>query len=89
LAYSNNNARALHVFTGLAERAGDVAQAVLYAATAQRLLIRAKALQCVGRELTPAVKARLTPGDLARVRRTFTVRLAELQPANPAQAKAG
>jgi hypothetical protein len=47
------------------------------------------ALQCIGRELTPAVKARLTPGDLARVRRVFTVRLAQLQAPNGAPAKAG
>jgi len=49
----------------------------------------AEALQRLGRELTPAVKGRLTPGDLARVRRAFTVRLAQLQPANGAPAKAG
>src|SRR5262245_48141324 len=49
----------------------------------------AEALQRVGRELTPAVKARLTPSDLVRVRRAFTVRLAQLQPANGAPARAG
>ena len=47
------------------------------------------ALQGIGRELTLAVKARLTPGDLARVRRAFTVRLAQMQSANGAPAKAG
>jgi hypothetical protein len=49
----------------------------------------AEALQRVGRELTPAAKAKLTPGDVQRVRRAFTVRLAQLQSANGAPAKAG
>jgi hypothetical protein len=35
------------------------------------------------------VKARLKPDDLARVRRAFKVRLAQVQPANGALAKAG
>src|SRR5262245_47960869 len=48
-----------------------------------------EALQRLGRELTPAVKARLVPGDLTRVRRAFTVRLAQLQSANGVPAKAG
>jgi hypothetical protein len=39
--------------------------------------------------LTPAVKARLVAGDLIRVRRAFTVRLAQLQPVNGVPAKAG
>jgi hypothetical protein len=49
----------------------------------------AESLQRVGRELTPAVKAALTPDDLARVRRAFAVRLAQLQPTNGVPAKAG
>jgi len=49
----------------------------------------ADGLQRACRELTPAVKARLTPGDLVRVRRAFTVRLAQLQSVNGAPAKAG
>jgi hypothetical protein len=48
-----------------------------------------EALQRIGRELTLAVKARLTPSDLARVRRAFTVRLAQLQEVNATPAKAG
>jgi len=49
----------------------------------------AEALQRIGKELTPAVKSRLTADDLARVRRAFTVRLAQLQSANGVPAKAG
>src|SRR5262245_61348524 len=41
----------------------------------------AEALQHVGRELTPAVKERLTEGDVARVRRAFIVRMAQQQSA--------
>jgi hypothetical protein len=49
----------------------------------------AESLQRIGRELTAAVKASLTAGDLIRVRRAFTVRLAQLQSANGAPAQAG
>jgi hypothetical protein len=49
----------------------------------------AEELQRLGRELTPAVKARLTPGDVARVRRGFTVRLPQLPSTNGVPAKAG
>jgi hypothetical protein len=49
----------------------------------------AEVLQGIGRELTPGVKARLTAGDLVRVRQAFTVRLAQLQSANGVPAKAG
>ncbi|MFL5340377.1 MAG: sigma-70 family RNA polymerase sigma factor [Gemmataceae bacterium] len=48
-------------------------------------------LQRVGKELTPAVKAQFTPRDLERVRRAYTVRLAQLAPAgeNGRPARAG
>src|SRR5262249_5861318 len=44
-------------------------------------------LQRVGRELTPEVKAQLTAGDLARVRRAFAVRQPQLQSVGGSGAK--
>jgi hypothetical protein len=38
-------------------------------------------LERAGRDLTPAVKARFTPGDLRRVRQAYAVRRAQLAPA--------
>lgn len=43
-------------------------------------------LQRIGGELKPAVKARLTPKDLDRVRRAYARRLATLQAPNGAAA---
>src|SRR5262249_38311547 len=44
----------------------------------------AEELQSVGRELPPGVKAALTPDDMVRDPRAFTVRLAQLQSASGA-----